>query len=75
MIAFGTVTGVVLAYLAWITGNAHVILWVAGAVFGTLVALALAPITIPALAIAINVFYRKPPKPIRARHALREVTA
>ena len=72
----GIVGGAALAWVAYTTGLARVLLIVAAVAWGALFSLALLPITIPAVAYIWHVFYRKPPRPRRKpRHRVIEATA
>lgn len=67
ILAFGLVTGVILAYFAWRIGFAQWVILAAAIVFGAVVAIVLLPLSF----YVWNVFYRRPPRPIRARHSLK----
>jgi hypothetical protein len=71
----GIVGGVALAWVAYTTGLAKIVLVTAACVWGALFSLALLPITIPAAAYVWHVFYRKPPAPRRRTRHVRMVTA
>jgi hypothetical protein len=68
-----TVTGVGLAFTAYVAGLVRPMLIVIAATFAAVAWLALLPLSVPATVYVWHVFYRRPPAPRRGRHHVRKV--